>query len=59
MPTKSIDVRRSPAFWLINPIMNALTSDVLNSRKSALVALSEAAAQIQSLIDEAMSEFER
>lgn len=50
----TIDIRRSPAFWTIDPIMNRVTADVMNNRTSAFVALHEAAGQIQALIDAAM-----
>jgi len=48
-----IQIRKSPAFWRINDIMNSTANQVLANRKPASIALGEVAPQIQNLIDDA------
>lgn len=48
-----IQIRKSPAFWAINDIMNAVAADVTANRKSARAAISEVAETIQRMLEEA------
>lgn len=48
-----IQVRKSPAFWTINPIMTNTAHAVIHNQKPAETALREVAEQIQALLEQA------
>lgn len=48
-----IMIRKSPAFWTINPIMTQVSYAVIGNQKPASMALQEVAEQIQSLLEQA------
>lgn len=48
-----IQIRKSPAFWTINPIMTNTSYAVIHNQKPAETALREVAEQIQALLEQA------